>query len=465
MSGFDATVVGAGPNGLSAAVEMARAGRTVLVVEGSEKIGGGARTEELTLPGFRHDVCSAVHPLAVASPFFSEVGLRVEWVTPPIPFTHPLDGGRVAVMYRSVEETAAQFGEDRKVYRAIFDPLVDGFGELIEIVLSPITVRPGHRTLFVRLAAIGATPAAVLAKRFESEEARALIAGLAAHSMTSLASLASASVALVLGATAHTLGWPLARGGSEAIIQALAEELRSLDGAIETGRTVTSVAELPGDVTLLDVMPPAAHGLARDRISRSAAQRLLRWKPGAGVFKIDWALDGPIPWADPVSPYAGTVHIGGTYEEVAAAEDEVCAGSHPERPFVLLSQPSLFDGSRAPAGKHTAWAYCHVPNGSTADMTEAIEDQVERFAPGFRDLVLDRHTRNASEHQAYNPNYVGGDIGGGAFGLGKILQIGAKRPYKLGGGVFLCSSATPPGAGVHGMCGYHGARAALGHTG
>jgi phytoene dehydrogenase-like protein len=460
MSEFDAAVVGAGPNGLAAAVELARAGRRVLVVERADEIGGGARTEELTLPGFRHDVCSAIHPTGIASPFFNQVGLNVDWIQPPIPFTHPLGDGRVAALYRSVEETAAQFGDDRGRYVGLMKPLVEDVDELVETALSPVTVNPEHKGPFARLATTGGLSVSLLAGRFRTEEARALIAGLSAHSIASFASLATASVGLALGAIGHTHGWPLVRGGSQAITEALAAELRSRGGVIETGRTVTSVEDLPGDVALLDVMPPAAYGMARDRLTLATARRLLRWKPGPGVFKVDWALDGPIPWSDPLSSQAGTVHVGGTYEEVAAAEDEVHAGHHPERPFVLVAQQSLFDDTRAPEGKHTVWAYCHVPNGSTVDMTEAIASQIERFAPGFRDLILAKHTRHAQDYEAYNPNYVGGDIGGGAFGLKKIMQLGKKRPYALGGGVFLCSSATPPGAGVHGMCGYHAARAA-----
>ncbi|MFQ5522275.1 MAG: phytoene desaturase family protein [Acidimicrobiia bacterium] len=461
MSDFDASVVGAGPNGLAAAVELARAGRKVLVVERAGEIGGGTRTEELTLPGFRHDACSAIHPSGIASPFFNEVGLEVEWVQPPIPFTHPLGEGRAAALFRSVEETAAQFGDDAATYSGLMASLVENIDELADNVLSPVTIIPKHKSSFARLAALGGMSASMLANRFRSKEARALIAGLSAHSISPFGSLASASVALALGAIGHVYGWPVAKGGSQAIADALAEQLKAMGGSIETSRDVVSVDELPAGVILLDVMPPAAMAMARDRISAMAARRISSWKPGPGVFKVDWALDGPIPWSDPLSSQAGTVHIGGTYEEIEAAEREVFAGRHPERPFVLLAQQSLFDPTRAPEGKHTAWAYCHVPNGSAVDMTAAIESQIERLAPGFRDLILARHTRSAVEYQDYNPNYVGGDIGGGAFGLKKILQLGAKRPYILGDGIFLCSSATPPGAGVHGMCGYHAARAAL----
>jgi phytoene dehydrogenase-like protein len=301
----------------------------------------------------------------------------------------------------------------------------------------------------------------VLASRFDSSEARGLIAGLAAHAIAPFNVPATSGVGLMLGVIGHVMGWPLTRGGSHAITDALAARLTDLGGSIETGRMVSDVGELPGEIFFLDVMPPAAREIGGSRIEPSQARRLGRWKPGPGVFKVDWALDGPIPWLDDLSPQTATVHVGGTFEEVEAAERSVFRGEHPERPFILLAQQSLFDDTRAPEGKHTAWGYCHVPNGSTVDMTEAIEGQIERFAPGFRDRILGRHTRNPIQYQAHNPNLIGGDIGGGGFGIKKVLQMGTKRPYALGGGVFLCSSAAPPGAGVHGMCGYHAVRAAL----
>ena len=462
MSEFDTTVVGAGPNGLAAAVEMARAGRKVLLVEGADEIGGGTRTEELTLPGFIHDVCSAIHPSGVASPFFRELDLEIDWIQPPIPLSHPLDGGRSVGLHRSVEETASQLGVDESSYIGLMGPLTDGTPEVIEDVLGPMTLNPRHKAIFARFAAIGSLPVSLLVKRFKTEQSRALIAGLAAHSIAPFSAPATSAVGLMLGAMGHSYGWPLAKGGSQRIAQALADRLEQLGGTVETGRRVESVSQLPGDVALLDVMPPAAYRMARDRLSPSSLRRLPRWQPGPGVFKVDWALDEPIPWADPLSGQAATVHVGGSYEEVEAAERAVFNGQHPDRPFVLMAQQSQFDDSRAPDGKHTAWGYCHVPNGSELDMTEVIEGQIERFAPGFKDIVLERSTRNAVQYQSYNPNYTGGDIGGGRFGLKKIMQMGARRPYQLGGGVYLCSSATPPGAGVHGMCGYYAARAALG---
>ena len=435
----------------------------MLVVEASDQIGGGTRTEELTLPGFRHDVCSAIHPSGIASPFFNDIGLDLEWVQPPLPFAHPLGGGRAVALHRSVADTAAQLGaKDGSKYLDLMGPLVKSLDDVIEEVLAPLTLIPDHLGPFARVAALGGLPASVIAARFETDEGRGLFAGLAAHAIAPFSALATAGVGLMLGAIGHALGWPMARGGSQAITAALAGRLKEYGGRIETGRMVQSVNELPGDLFVLDVMPPAAYRIAKDRLSPSKLWSLPRWRPGPGVFKVDWALDEPIPWSDPLSPRAATVHVGGTWEEVDAAEREVFDGRHPERPFVLLAQQSLFDETRAPERKHTAWGYCHVPNGSTVDMTGAIEAQIERFAPGFGDIVLARHTRNAPEFERYNPNFVGGDIGGGEFGLRKILQLGAKRPYHLGEGVFLCSSATPPGAGVHGMCGYYAARAALG---
>lgn len=461
MSVHDVAVVGAGPNGLAAAVELARAGRKTLLVEATDAIGGGTRTEELTLPGFLHDVCSAIHPAAIASPFFKDVGLDVDWIHPPIPFTHPLDGGRVAALQRSVRATADSLGADGDTYRKLMAPLVDDIDEMVEVSLNPVSLNPRHKVAFARLATIGGLPAALLARRFDTEEGKALIAGMSAHAIRPFHAPATAAVGLMLGAIGHAHGWPMARGGSASISRALASLFTEFGGEIETGRRVTDVSEVDAETMFLDVMPPSALKLVGSRISRSATRRLARWQPGPGVFKVDWALDGPIPWADPLSGEAATVHVGGSYAEVASAERAVGRGEHPHRPFVLLAQQSLFDDSRAPDGKHTAWGYCHVPNASTVDMTEAIEAQIERFAPGFRDLIIGRSTTDTTALEAHNANYVGGDIGGGVYGMRKVLQIGEKAPYALGGGVFLCSSATPPGAGVHGMCGHLAARAAL----
>jgi len=461
MSDFDAAVVGAGPNGLAAAVELARSGRKTLLVEASQEIGGGTKTAELTLPGFKHDVCSAIHPSGVASPFFRDIGLELDWVQPPVPFTHPLDGGRVAALLRSVEETADLVGDDGSAYRRLMAPIVENIDQMIDVALGPVTLIPEHKGAFARIALFGGLPASILAKRFSTDVGKALIAGISAHAIAPFHAPATAAVGVMLGAIGHSHGWPLARGGSQTITAALLARFLGMGGEVEVGHRVTSVDELPAPMVFLDVMPPAAHAIAEHRLSSGSARRLSRWRAGPGIFKVDWALDGPIPWSDPLSGQTATVHLGGRYAEIAAAERAVSRGEHPKRPFVLLAQQSLFDDTRAPDGKHTAWGYCHVPNGSTVDMTSAIEDQIERFAPGFRDLVLERSIMGAGEFHAYNPNYIGGDIGGGRYGLRKVLQIGDKAPYDLGGNVFLCSSATPPGAGVHGMCGYHAVRAAL----
>jgi len=461
MPAFDAAVVGSGPNGLAAAVELARSGRKTLLIEAEDEIGGGARTAEITLPGFKHDVCSAIHPAAIASPFFNEIGLEVDWVQPPIPFTHPLDNGAVAALHRSVKETAAGLGEDATRYGRLMNPFVERIEDMIQVALGPVTPIPENIGAFTRLGLIGGMPAAVIARWFSTEAGKALMAGISAHAIAPFHNPATAAVGLMLGAIGHSHGWPLARGGSQTITAALAARFLELGGEIETGVRVTSVEDLAADMVFLDVMPPQARELSGNRLSSSIERRLTRWRPGPGIFKLDWALDGPIPWADPLSHEAATVHVGGRYAEVAAAERAVSRGEHPKRPFVLLAQQSLFDDTRAPEGKHTAWGYCHVPNGSDVDMTEAIEQQVERFAPGFRDLVLERRATSAIQYQRYNPNNVGGDIGGGAYGMRKVLQIGEKAPYHLGEGVYLCSSATPPGAGVHGMCGYHAVRAAI----
>lgn len=461
MPGFDAAVVGAGPNGLSAAIELARSGRRTLVMEAADTIGGGTRTEELTLPGFFHDVCSAIHPAAVASPFFAELDLDIEWVHAPIPLAHPLGGDRSVALHPSLAETAGLLGGDADTYVSLMTPFVEHIDEMVESSLSPVTLNPRHKSSFARLAGMGGMPAAALARRFDTAEAKALIAGMSAHSIRPFHAPATAAVGLMLGAIGHTHGWPMARSGSGAIAGALAKKLEDLGGVIETGRRVDDLDDVDAHVILLDVMPPAALRIAGSRAGAGTARRLARWSPGAGVFKVDWALSGPIPWSDPLSPLAATVHVGGTYAEIAAAERAVGHGEHPHRPFVLLAQQSLFDETRAPKGKHTAWAYCHVPNGSTVDITADIESQIERFAPGFRDLIIGRATRDSAAYERHNANYVGGDIGGGIYGIRKILQLGDRAPYVIGDNVYLCSAAAPPGAGVHGMCGYHAARAAI----
>ena len=463
MPEYDAVVVGAGPNGLAAAAYLTRAGKRVLVVEQADEIGGGTRTEELTAPGFLHDVCSAIHPLGAASPFFKEIDLKIDWIHPEIPLSHPLGGGRPAGIFRDLEKTAAAFGNDSDRYRRLVGPLVHRVDQLIEDFVGPLKIIPNNPGSFARLAARGASPASSIINRFTTDEARAVMAGMAAHAIAPFGSPLTGGVALLFALTAHADGWPIVRGGSQRIAEALAAIVTDGGGSVETGRSSRSIDEFPAaSLIMLDVMPEAAVQIGGERVSARFRRRTASWKGGPAVFKIDWALDGPIPWSDELSPHAGTVHLGGTFEEVMAAEDDIHSGKHPDRPFVLLAQQSLFDDTRAPVGKHTAWAYCHVPLGSSRDMTEAIEKQVERFAPGFRSLVLQKHTMDAAAFEQHNPNYVGGDIAGGAFGLKKVLQIGSTRPYRIGDGLYLCSSATPPGAGVHGMCGYYAAKAAIG---
>ncbi len=468
----DAVVVGSGPNGLAAAIVFARAGRGVTVLEGSEAVGGGCRSEELTLPGFVHDTCSTVHGLALASPFLSSLPLArhgLELVQPDAPLAHPLDDGTAVLLERSVEETARGLGRDAQAYRRLFDPLVRGSDNLMREILGPLRP-PRHPLLMARFGSSGLRSASGLAhSRFEGERARALLAGCAAHSMLSLRSPASAAFGIVLALSAHRVGWPVVRGGSQRLADALASELRSLGGRIETGHWVESLDELPdAGTTLLDVTPRQLLRLAGSRLPDGYARRLGRYRYGPGVFKLDWALDGPIPWSAPEVGRAGTVHIGGMLDEIAASEEAVATGEHPDRPFVLLVQASLFDPTRAPAGKHTAWAYCHVPSGSPRDMTDAIEAQVERFAPGFKDLIAAHSAMGPAEVERRNPNYVGGDINGGAQDLRQLFTRPVARPVPYSTpveGLYICSSSTPPGGGVHGMCGYWAARAALRRTG
>jgi phytoene dehydrogenase-like protein len=445
-----AAVVGSGPNGLSAAIVLARAGYAVTVFEAAPTIGGGARTQELTLPGYLHDVCSAVHPMGVASPCFEEFGLTrhgLDWIHPSVALAHPLDDGSAILLEHSIDATAAQFGPDRDTWRRVMTPLVDAWPRLRHTItatpgprsLSPALMRFGWNTLFLRL---------------RDPRARALFAGLCAHAAHPLDLVASRGIGLVLAVCAHTTGWPFPRGGSQKISDALAACLREAGGEI---RTSSPVSTLPSDsLVLCDVTPRQMLTLAGNRFPDSFRQSLARYRYGAGAHKIDWALDGPIPWRAPECTRAGTVHLGGTAEEIAQWE-----GTHTGTPFVLLTQLSLFDPSRAPAGKHTAWAYCHVPNGSTADMTAAIESQVERFAPGFRDRILARHVMPPAALERINPNLVGGDFNGGALdGLQMFLRP-TRHLYRTPlAGIYFCSSSTPPGGGVHGMCGYNAARGA-----
>jgi phytoene dehydrogenase-like protein len=463
----DAVVVGSGPNGLAAAITLARAGRAVAVLEGNETLGGGCRSDELTLPGYVHDTCSTVHALALASPFLRRLPLAelgFEPVHPQAPLAHPLDDGTAVMLERSVPATAGGLGPDERAYRRLFEPLVRDADVLFDGLLAPLRV-PRHPLALARFAWDAVRPASGLARsRFSGERARALLAGCAAHSMMSLRAPVSASFGIVLMLTAHTVGWPVTRGGSQRLADALAAHLRSLGGEIELGRRVRSLADLSARTALLDVTPRELLRIAGAQLPDRYRRGLHRYRYGPGIFKLDWALDGPIPWTAPAAARGGTVHLGGTLEEIAASEDAAVHGEHHDRPFVLLVQPTMFDPSRAPAGRHTAWAYCHVPNGSTRDMTGAIEAQVERFAPGFRDRVLGRSAMDSAEVERRNPNYVGGDILGGMQDLTQLFTRPVARPVPYATplpGVFLCSSSTPPGGGVHGMCGYWAAKAAL----
>jgi phytoene dehydrogenase-like protein len=465
----DAIVVGSGPNGLAAAITVARAGRSVVVYEAAATIGGGTRTEELTLPGFRHDVCSTILPLTLASPFFRSIDLvarGIEVVQPDAPVGHALDGGRAATIERSVDDTAAALGRDGPAWRRLFGPLVADADKLGAELLRPVVHVPRHPLALARFGLPALLPASGLARiAFREEPARALLAGLAAHSMVDLHRPLSASFGLVLGLYAHAVGWPMIRGGSVAVADGLAAELRSLGGTIETGRPVASLGELPAaKVVLLDTTPRAAVAIAGERLPGRTRRIYEGFRYGSGVFKVDWALDGPIPWRAESLHRAATVHVGGTLGELAAAERTVARGGHPERPFVLVVQYSPWDDSRAPAGRTTAWAYCHVPAGSTVDMTSRIEGQIERFAPGFRDRILARATRGPAELEADNANYIGGDINAGIEDIRQLVfRPGPLRdPYWTGApGIYLCSSSTPPGGGVHGMSGYLAARSAL----
>lgn len=466
---FDAVVVGAGPNGLAAAVEIARAGRSVVVLEAADTPGGGCRSAELTLPGFVHDVCSAIHPLAIASPFFRSLPLErlgARLIHPDLPLAQPLDGGRAALLRRSVDDTAEAFEADARAYRRLMTPLVRNAEALIVDILGPLGI-PQHPLALTRFGLKGVRSATSLfGARFEGEEAKALLGGAAAHAMLPLDRPPTAAVGLLLCLLAHAVGWPLIEGGSQKLTDALVAYLRELGGEVRTGERVTSVAELPSSRSVLfDVSPQQVVSIAGDELPAGYRKRLSRYRHGPGVFKMDWALDGPVPWANEACGGAGTVHIGGTLEEMAVSERAPWEGRVPERPYFLLAQQSSSDPSRAPDGKHTVWGYSHVPAGCTVDMTERIESQIERFAPGFRDRIIGRHTFSPAQMEAYNANYIGGDITGGVQDLRQTFTrpVARVNPYTTPNErLFICSSSTPPGGGVHGMCGHYAAKAALG---
>jgi phytoene dehydrogenase-like protein len=468
-SRYDAVIVGAGPNGLAAAITLARAGRSVLVLEAKDSVGGGTRTAELTLPGFKHDVCSAIHPLSLGSPFMRSLPLEeygVEWIYPPAAIAHPLDDSPAVLVERSVEATAAQLGGDAGAYRRLMDPLVAHGEAILEDLLGPFPLPPHHPVQLIRFGLSGLRSASGLARSlFREERARAVFSGIAAHSMLPIDEPGTAAFGLIMAILAHSVGWPMARGGSQTITQAMAAYLLTLGGEIVTGCPVSRMAELPeAHAILFDLTPRQLLSIAGSRLPSRYRQQLTRYRYGPGVFKLDYALAGPIPWKDPECARAATVHLGGTLEEIVASERGVWQNEPVERPYVLLVQQSLFDPSRAPQGKHTAWAYCHVPHASQLDMTGPIEAQIERFAPGFRDLVLARHSMNTAEMESYNPNYVGGDINGGVQDLRQLFTRPVARwvPYSTPDEhIFICSSSTPPGGGVHGMCGFFAAQAVL----
>lgn len=471
MTKLDAVVVGAGPNGLSAAIVLARAGLSVLVLEARQTIGGGARTEELTLPGFKHDICSAIHPMGLVSPFFQTLPLAehgLVWKDSPYAITHPLDDGTAAVLELSLEKTAARLGDDGDAYKRLMRPLAADASALFDEILRPMRIIPRHPLLLARFGVNGIRSALSLAKRFRGDPARALLGGCAAHSFLPLDAAGSASFGLVLAIAGHAVGWPCAKGGSAAIIDSLASYLRSLGGTIQTSSPVRSMNDVPPSrAVIFDVTPRQLANIAGDSLPSSYVKRLRRFRYGPGVFKVDFALDGPIPWRAEECRHSATVHVGGTIEEMAIHEAAIWQGRSTDRPFVLVAQQSLFDDTRAPLGKHTGWAYCHVPHGSTEDMTDVIERQIERFAPGFRDRILARHSMNTAAYETYNANFIGGDIAGGANMLSQVLArpFLKRDPYATPNErIYIASSSTPPGGGVHGMCGYWSAQSALGRV-
>jgi phytoene dehydrogenase-like protein len=463
----NANVIGAGPNGLAAAIVLAQAGWNVTVYEAEPQAGGGVRTLPLTLPGFLHDFGSAVHPMAVGSPFISSLPLAkygLEWIYPPAPLAHPLDDGSAVILEQSLDATEAGLGEDGEAWRMLFEPFAKHWFELAPDLLGPITLLPKHPFLMARLGLRGFPSAQWLTKQsFRGERAKALFAGLAAHSFLGLTEPLTAAFGIMLGVAAHAVGWPIPRGGSQSITNAMCAHLSALGGTVKTSSRVDSISDLPSaELTMCDLTPKQILKVAGAKFSKGYSRRLQRWKYGPGVFKVDYALNAPIPWKASECLRAGTVHIGGAFAEFAASEHAMRNGQHAERPFVLLAQPTLFDPSRAPEGNHVAWAYCHVPNGSTFDMLPRLEAQIERFAPGFRDCVMERRVFSPAALEQMDANLIGGDIGGGAVNFRQFLFRPTGRHYGTSAAdIYICSSSTPPGGGVHGMCGYNAAKRAL----
>ena len=468
---YDAVIVGSGPNGLGAAATLAREGRSVLVLEAQDQIGGGSRTVDATLPGFRHDHCSAVHPLGAASPLFRDLELEqhgLEWVHPDVATAHPLDDGSAAALYRSVEQTAEGMGRDAKAWRRVVGWVADHWDVFGDVWLSPMLRVPRHPLLLARFGPRALLPVTTVARTaFKDEQAKAALAGFAAHSILPLNHLLTGAAGIIFNAAGHAVGMPIARGGSQAIADALASYITAHGGEIRTGQPVASMDDVPpARAVLFDLTPRQVLAIAGDRLTGRDRRAFRRYKYGNGSFKIDYALDQPVPWKADACRQAGTVHVGGTIDQVAASEAEVAKGRHPDRPFVLASQPTVCDPTRAPEGKHVLWAYCHVPAGSTEDMTDRVEAQLERFAPGFRDVVLARAVTGPADLERHNANMIGGDIAGGYTGG---LQIFFRPrisldPWRVGEHVYICSQSTPPGVGVHGMCGHYAAQSALRHS-
>ena len=466
MPNIDATIIGSGPNGLAAAIRLAEAGRRVQVLEAADTVGGGARTAELTEPGYRHDVCSAIHPMAISSPFFRSLELGahgLEWVHPDAPLAHPLEGGPAAMLFQDVDATAATLGEDGPRWAKWMNTWAPRWEGLCADALGPLGI-PSHPFWMASFGLSAFQPATRLASSmFRGTEAQALFAGLAGHSVLPIDMAPSSAIGMMLGIAGHAVGWPMPKGGSQSIADALVKHLESLGGTVQTGVCVTDIGELPADGPLLfEVAPARLADIAGDALPLAYRRTLQAYRHGPGACKVDYALSDPIPWADPNVGKAGTVHLGGTMDEIAASERACWDGKHSEAPYVLVAQQSRFDATRAPAGKHTGWAYCHVPSGSTTDMTDAIEAQIERFAPGFKDTIIARHTTTAAAFEAYNPNYIGGDVNGGEPTIDQLFTRPTWRTYRTPNKrIYLCSAATPPGGGIHGMCGHFAAEAAL----
>ena len=465
-----ACVIGSGPNGLAAAIVLAQAGLHVDVLEAETTPGGAARTLELTLPGFLHDFGSAVHPLGAGSPFFSSLPLPdhgLEWIHSPAPLAHPLDDGTAVMLERNLGDAKAALGRDGKAWVKLMRPFVEQWREFALEVLRPVLSFPKHPLLMARFGITALFSARIIARRFRTERTRALFAGLAAHSFLSLDESLSGAMGMLMAVSAHAVGWPIPRGGSQSLTNALCGYLSTLESTLKTSSRAESLATLPNyDVILCDVTPRQLLNIAGERLSKSYKRELARFRYGPGVFKVDYALSAPIPWKASECLRAATIHLGGSFEEIAASEQAVRDGRHAERPFVLLAQPSLFDSSRAPEGKHTAWAYCHVPNGSNVDMLKKLEAQIDRFAPGFRGCVLARRVSSPVDLESMDSNLVGGDIGGGAMDIRQFVFRPTWRHYATSArDIYICSASTPPGGGVHGMCGFHAARMALSKLG